>query len=495
MVLRADGTILSYNERFVVQWGVPAHVLERKSLRGLVAWLRPGDGDSNSDGDIDGHHVLAELLTSAAPPPTGEILFACGRAVAYRSVLPRGGDVRVWAFFDTSGARHVASGLREAANLLRLFDAHANGIIFEVAPDASVIGIWARDPSSYFEESDILLQGRPITESLGGPSGSELGACIRQVFEDGQGRDLELARTIRGARRVFAVEVRAMPTYEDESPRVTVMIHDVTDARRLHAKLLETERLASVGLLAAGVAHEVNNPLAYTLLNLERIKTGLRDLAEDAPSPSLTQLIEATRMCIEGARRVHSIVNDLRRFSRSDEGEPHVSLDVHHVLDFALDMSGHQIAPRAKLVRAFGDVPCVMASEGRLGQVFLNLLVNAAQAIAPGAPDENEIRVVTGTDERGWAVIEVSDTGVGMSAATKEHIFEPFFTTKHGEGTGLGLAICQGIVLALGGQITVESEPGCGATFRLLLPSADASSPHGTSDRFPLLVGSGRVLA
>jgi len=119
-------------------------------------------------------------------------------------------------------------------------------------------------------------------------------------------------------------------------------------------------------------------------------------------------------------------------------------------------------------------VPPVLAGEGRLNQVFLNLIVNAAHAIPEGAPDRNEIRLTTRTDDRGRAVIEVHDTGVGIPASDLQHIFDPFFTTKApGEGTGLGLAICHGITSSLGGEITVESHVGTGSVFRVILPAAD----------------------
>jgi signal transduction histidine kinase len=177
-------------------------------------------------------------------------------------------------------------------------------------------------------------------------------------------------------------------------------------------------------------------------------------------------------MTIEGALRVQSIVQDLQRFSRSDPDEALALVDVRHVLAFTVDMTRPIIGEHARIVRDFGPVPTVLASEGRLNQVFLNLILNAAQAIAERA-QEPEIRITTSTDERGRAVVAVSDNGVGIAEAHIRKIFDPFFTTKpSGVGTGLGLAICRGITTSFGGEITVESTVGVGSVFRMILPAA-----------------------
>lgn len=253
------------------------------------------------------------------------------------------------------------------------------------------------------------------------------------------------------------------------------------DGPHIQARLLETEKLASMGLLAAGVAHEINNPLAYTLLNLERLRSGLRGVGRrmretDAGlglGGAVDHLLDSVEMCLEGCKRVQSIVQDLRQFSRSDDDSSRVPVDVRRVLEFAADMVGPEVRRRARVVRDLGEIPLVLASEGRLTQVFLNLLVNAVHAIPEGAPETNEIRLTTATDERGRVVVSVSDTGEGMTPAVMEQIFEPFYTTKPpGLGTGLGLAICRRIATSIGGEIGVESTVGQGSVFRLVLPAA-----------------------
>jgi CheY-like chemotaxis protein len=141
-------------------------------------------------------------------------------------------------------------------------------------------------------------------------------------------------------------------------------------------------------------------------------------------------------------------------------------------------MAWNEIRHRARLVKAYGPVPPVEGSESRLGQVVLNLLVNAAHAITEGSAEQNEIRVTTSTDAEGRAVLEVRDTGGGIAPGARQRIFDPFFTTKEiGVGTGLGLSICHGIVSAMGGTIAVDSQPGAGSLFRVVLPPASAAPP------------------
>ncbi|OJH41389.1 hypothetical protein BON30_11050 [Cystobacter ferrugineus] len=248
--------------------------------------------------------------------------------------------------------------------------------------------------------------------------------------------------------------------------------HDLTTQRQLQEKLVSAGRIAAVGTLAAGVGHEINNPLAYLLLNLEGVARSLRQGPEHL-AEARTRL-DSVR---EGAERIRVIVRDLKVFSRQ-EGEEREMLDVNAVVVPAMRMAAHAVRARARLVEDFGSPPPVMGCEARLGQVLLNLLVNALQAIPEGNPERHEVRVRTGGDGLGRALVEVSDTGCGMSPAVLARIFEPFFTTKpSGEGTGLGLAICQQIVQSHGGELRVRSEPGKGSVFTLVLPAATQTSP------------------
>jgi len=464
LIVDAEGMLILYNERFALQWAIPPAVLARRSVSALAEWLSANGGDPGKR--------LAALLLSKEPPVLGEITALSGQTFTFRAVhLQRGGWL--WAFHNAQELHHLAAGLRDAGNLLRLLEAHLDGMILELDADVCIVGIWATD-TSYFEEPDATLQGRRLVDVVGGTQGAAFESLVRQVFANNQPMTFEYTLEIRGKQRVFSASARPMPSSEDEAPRVTVMIRDITERTRIQRQLLETDRLASAALLAAGVAHEVNNPIAYTLLNLERISKGLRKLATSTPTAFLDGLLDALAICMDGARRVQTIVQDLQRFSRSDRNDSYIPVDVHSVLEFAINIVRHQTRERAAIVRDFGKVPLVRASETRLNQVFLNLIINAAQAIPPGAPDKNEIRLVTRTDVRGRAVIEVRDTGEGMTPSVMQRIFEPFYTTKPaGLGTGLGLAICHSIVTSLGGKVDVESERGRGSVFRLTLPSAE----------------------
>jgi two-component system cell cycle sensor histidine kinase/response regulator CckA len=262
-----------------------------------------------------------------------------------------------------------------------------------------------------------------------------------------------------------------------------------TEHRELQARLAQTDRLTSLGTLAAGVAHEINNPLAYVLLNLSYINEELPKLLvkhngvlsaspargqypEEASHQRVDEVLVAVDHARNGAERIRDIVRSLKTFSRP-ENEVCAPLDVAQVLDATLAMIANEIRHRARLIKEFVPTPEVVANEARLGQVFLNLLLNAVQALPEGHSETNEIRVVLRADRSDCVVVEVHDNGVGIAPQVRGRIFEPFFTTKPvGIGTGLGLAICHGIVTSLGGTLSVESEIGKGSVFRVELPAA-----------------------
>ena len=259
---------------------------------------------------------------------------------------------------------------------------------------------------------------------------------------------------------------------------------DVTDRanaeralRRSEAQLLEAGRLASLGALAAGVAHEINNPLSYVLLNLDHVARELEARAEvrgDRGAPTFADLGARLREARAGVERVRLIVQDLKAFSRVGT-ERREAVDVRRVLDSTIDVAANEIRHRARLVRDYRAVPAVEADPSRLGQVFLNLLVNAVQAMDESGVDHHEIRVSTGAAPDGRVVVTIADTGSGIAPALLDRIFEPFFTTKPaGVGTGLGLSICRSIITGLGGELTVSSKVGRGSAFRVTLPAAAA---------------------
>jgi signal transduction histidine kinase len=252
--------------------------------------------------------------------------------------------------------------------------------------------------------------------------------------------------------------------------------------REIQARLAQTDRLTSLGTLAAGVAHEINNPLAYVLLNVGFLAQEVPRLLSDGPREAATrvereaQVHTAIDHVREGAERIREIVRGLKAFSRPED-ETVAPVDVRPVMDAALGMVANEIRHRATLVKEYERVPPVLGNEARLGQVFLNLLLNAVQALPEETTRRDEISVSIRNGPPHMVHVEVADTGTGIAPQVRGRIFEPFFTTKPvGIGTGLGLAICHGIVTGIGGSLTVESEVGKGSVFRVELPVARAAA-------------------
>ncbi|MGZ3416298.1 MAG: ATP-binding protein [Polyangiales bacterium] len=257
----------------------------------------------------------------------------------------------------------------------------------------------------------------------------------------------------------------------DGAPARLVVGRDITERRRQESAMIVADRMASIGVLAAGVAHEINNPLAYAHASLVVAE---RELARGGDPAALAESIAAAR---DGTDRVRAIVRDLKTLSRGDE-EHLEAVDLRTVVESALTLAKKEIERRARLNLDLPRVPLAHGDRARLGQVVLNLLLNAADSIAEGAPEENEIAVSTSTvGDR--IVLEVRDTGSGIKPDDLRRIFDPFFTTKEpGTGTGLGLSICHRIVSGLGGRIDVESTVGKGTTFRVTL----VPSPEGMAE-------------
>jgi signal transduction histidine kinase len=241
------------------------------------------------------------------------------------------------------------------------------------------------------------------------------------------------------------------------------------ERRKMQEQLLLSDRLAALGMLAAGVAHEINNPLSSLLVHLD---LALNPPEERQPHPEDAQ---AMRSALECAVHIRDIVRDIKIFARPAP-EQLGPTDLHRVLDSVLRMAWHQVIHKARVVKDYQGSASVHGSEARLAQVFLNLVINAAQAIPEGQSSQQEIRVVTRPEGPGSIRVEIRDTGPGIPPELQERIFEPFFTTKSvGVGTGLGLFICRRIVAEMGGRIGVTSEPGQGSLFWVHLRSAQGA--------------------
>jgi two-component system, cell cycle sensor histidine kinase and response regulator CckA len=301
-------------------------------------------------------------------------------------------------------------------------------------------------------------------------------------------------------------------------------VRDETEVKRLQAMLRQADRLNSMGTLAAGVAHEINNPLTYVIHNLESLsedlprltgvlerslsklraevgdETFMARLGPDATllePAALEEMSQRAQEALDGIERIKTISKAIGAFSRVESTE-RFRVDVNYAIECATTMALTVIKFRAKLVVKLATLPPIWASEGKLSQVFLNLLINAAQAIEEGNARGNRIEICTwAEDDQVFATVE--DTGKGISEAHIQQIFEPFFTTKPaGVGSGLGLPICRNIISELGGDIQVASEPGKGTCFTVRLPVrrgiSEAPPAMTNEERAALPHARGRVL-
>jgi PAS domain S-box-containing protein len=344
------------------------------------------------------------------------------------------------------------------------------------------------------------LMGRPLIEfvhpddraaTLAGREGLKanqplIGLINRYVCKDGSYRWLEW-RSVGHPEREVVYGVARDVTMQRESERVLREAKDMQE--RMQRQLILSDRLASVGMLAAGVAHEINNPLAYVSANLDLLLEEMNEVAGSALYPRIDEWALALRDAREGSERIRKIVRGLKTLSRAEEERRSV-VELVPVLELSANMAMNEIRHRARLVKAYGETPPVEADDARLGQVFINLIVNAAQAVPDGDSEANEVRIVTFTDAQGRAVVEVLDTGPGIPPALLARVFDPFFTTKPiGVGTGLGLSICHSIVTSLGGEISASNRECGGACLRVVLAAAtqvvshEAIVPAHTTDR------------
>jgi two-component system, cell cycle sensor histidine kinase and response regulator CckA len=343
--------------------------------------------------------------------------------------------------------------------------------LIEASPDGVAVvrdGIYL-----YVNPAFAALLDRPV-ESMEGRSlfddveEGDRSALEERLLVHGDDDDLgDFRFRNRGGERV-TVQLRPVAVEEfGGGPCTVVTARDVTERRKLQARLLLVDRLMSVGSLAAGVAHEINNPLSYVMGNLAFMR-------EELQKREAGELLEAARDAEQGAERVRRIVKNLQEFSRADQ-EGTSALDLNRSIEAAIGMAWIEIRHRAQLVRDLGpDLPPVLANEAKLGQVVVNLLLNAAHALPEGEADKHRISIRTSL-EGDRVLMEISDTGPGIPPEIVDRVFDTFFTTKPiGIGTGLGLSIVHSIVTDLEGEIGVDSKLGEGTTFRVRLPTAKA---------------------
>jgi signal transduction histidine kinase len=315
-----------------------------------------------------------------------------------------------------------------------------------------------------------------------------------EAYHDG---DVGLLRALAGqaalalhnARQVFTVRQINQRLEQMVAERTKALEEALAELQGTQARLVQSEKMVSLGLLVAGVAHEINNPAAVVIGNLELIKDAHLDIRrlldafdglelsshmanlidsikQDIDYPQIIPELEAmTRDCADAARRIRAIVADLRTFSRP-RGDALQPVDVRQGLVTTLNLVRSLFKERVALQSTLADVPLVLGDSSQLNQVFMNLLVNAAQAIT--TKGQVDVALWSDTD---WIYLSITDTGCGIPPENLSRLFDPFFTTKkQGEGTGLGLSISYGIVQRHGGRIDVHSAPGEGSTFTVVLP-------------------------
>lgn len=293
---------------------------------------------------------------------------------------------------------------------------------------------------------------------------------------------LDYAELLEKNAQLRASEERYRELAASLERRVAEQVQTIEATQR---QLYQAEKLASVGQLAAGVAHEINNPLGFVRSNLNsaagyvaqfgklgaliRSGQGGALLAAAWRNEQMDQVLEdfplLLQESVDGVVRVAKIVSALKDFSSIDQAEE-TTADVNRLLQNACEVAGSEFGSRVQLITEYRPLPALRCHAGRLSQVFMNLLLNAVQAI----PESGEVRVATASDGRA-VTVRITDTGKGIPEAQLARIFDPFFTTRAvGQGTGLGLTVARDVVQAHGGHIGVESRAGAGTTFTIVLP-------------------------
>ena len=345
-----------------------------------------------------------------------------------------------------------------------------------------------RETFDVFDEALLLLDAEGKVQ-MGNFAGYKLldetpvAAGLAQVAREALRGDGVRDRSLSQGGRQLAVRAYSAP-----GRRALLYVRDVTEERDSEVRRLQSEKLASIGMLAAGVAHEINNPASFVLANVESLAGMLRSLDEKLRADPVAArklgmkdlLFEAMTIVQEskeGMARIHRIVRDLHSFSRVDDGAPAVS-DVNAAVESALSMLRNELRYRTLVERRLRASQPVRGSAARLGQVFLNLIINAAHALPEARLKYNRLQVRS-FDDADQVVVEVEDNGPGIPPEVMPHIFESFFTTKPaGVGTGLGLPISREIVRSLGGEVEAENAPGQGALFRVRLPALEGALPE-----------------
>jgi signal transduction histidine kinase/ActR/RegA family two-component response regulator len=349
--------------------------------------------------------------------------------------------------------------------------------------DHNVVALTDASPEAIVIHRDgALLHVNPAARRLFRPGGTPtaladlvVDPALMPAAVEGQAHTVERELAITAGATV-PVEMSTGLIDFAGGPAVVTVVRDLSARRQLRERLVVTERLVSLGTLAAGVAHEINNPLSVVLWNLELLRD---ELAMAGVAGEARKMVAEA---MDAGERVRGIVADMRTLSRTPGPRPG-PVDLVRAIDRALQLAAGTLKHRARIVRDYQQVPTVLADESRLVQVIINLLTNAADAIPADRAGQGTITVSTHVDASGGVVASVRDDGVGIPAELQQRIFDPFFTTKEvGVGTGLGLSISHNLVTSMDGRLGLESEPGRGTTVSVTLQAARDPAPTRRSE-------------
>lgn len=429
--------------------GVP--IATTNALYGFLYFADKCDSDEFKNIDL----CLIEILAK-------NIAIYCENTNLYDIVQKHAANLQVMI----TEKERINNELLASETLFTQFTENIDEVFWRSAPDLSQViyvspafkKIWGKTTQELYENpliwfDSILFEDRKKVRDTYLNS-AQAGLIANEEYR--------IRRPDGSVRHIFD---RSFPLF-DQNGRLTSIIGiatDVTEQYQLREKALLNDKLTTIGTLAAGVAHEINNPISWILSNLKLI----RDKVDTLKQQELKEIIDES---IQGADRIHNIVRNLKGFARIDDNDVE-PIEVHEVLNAAIDMAITTIKYRARIIRDYDyNIPDISSNSGKLHQIFLNVILNAAQSIPAGHVEKNTIKIQT-TRLSNVLVIEISDTGCGISPENLPQIFNPFFTTKISEmGSGLGLAICYDIVNSLGGRIDVKSAINKGTTFSIYLP-------------------------
>ena len=391
-------------------------------------------------------------------------------------IWPNGEHRRIGSFhsqIEVGGQRYIVTFMYDVTPLEEARRAeHASETRFRALTEASPDGI-------------ALVQGTKVAYANGaftalvsaGGTSSELPAALAHDMDAEDPRQVQLPSGVWVEVRTIRVDLPG------ESDTHLLVVRDLTEQLEIQEKLIHTDRLAAVGTLAAGIAHEINNPLAYVIANIELC---LDQLLEE-PNPRAATLTPRLQAAMQGAQRVRRIVRDLRTYSRESNMGEAATVSVDAAIASALSMAGGEVARCAILERDIAPGLQIAGMPSQVEQVFLNLVLNAAQAF-PSASPENRIRI-RARDKDDRVAIEIEDNGPGIPEAVRSRIFDPFFTTKPvGQGTGLGLSISRNLVRLLHGQLDLTSWVPGRTVFEVTLPKANTTPSSERTGRRRVLV-------